>query len=191
MILGEAMANIEIYILDSNNNILPEGEPGDIYSSGINSPLKYLSKHNEDKILKNSFNSQKLFSRLCKTGDCGIIKDGLVFFLGRSDSVVKIRGIRVDLAEIEQAANLIEDVKKCVVLCYKPEGINQTILAFVSTTGKISGQEIEEILKTKLPSHMIPAVLCIETFPLLISGKVDRQMLLKKYEENKIENRNY
>lgn len=60
--------------------------------------------------------------------------------------------------------------------------MNQALLAFVKTNALISEHQIENILKTKLTSYMIPQVIFVENIPLLVNGKIDRQALLKTYE---------
>lgn len=67
-------------------------------------------------------------------------------------------------------------------MCYKPGELNQALLAFILTKSHISENQIEAILKTKLAPYMVPQVIIIESIPLLVNGKVDRQILLKSYE---------
>lgn len=75
-------------------------------------------------------------------------------------------------------------MEKAIVLCYKPGELNQTLLAFVVTKKAISEAEIEARVLEKLPEYMVPQVVLIESMPLLVNGKVDRQALLKNYENN-------
>lgn len=69
-----------------------------------------------------------------------------------------------------------------MVLCYKPGEINQALLAFVTTKNLLSEHQIEVALRDKLTSYMIPQVILVENIPLLVNGKIDRQALLKMYE---------
>lgn len=122
-----------------------------------------------------------------------------MLYEGRTDSQVKIRGHRVDLSEVEKAVASVEGVRlftsdffwklkwllkveKAVVLCYKPGEINQALLAFVTTKNLLSEHQIEVALRDKLTSYMIPQVILLENIPLLVNGKIDRQALLKMYE---------
>lgn len=73
-------------------------------------------------------------------------------------------------------------VDKGVVLCYKPGEINQALLAFVTTNDRMNENQIENILREKLASYMVPQVIIQESIPLLVNGKTDRQALLKSYE---------
>lgn len=73
-------------------------------------------------------------------------------------------------------------MEKAVVLCYKPGEIHQALLAFATTESYLTEHKIEDMLKQKLTAYMVPQVILIESIPLLVNGKVDRQALLKFYE---------
>lgn len=68
------------------------------------------------------------------------------------------------------------------MLCYKPGEIGQALLAFVLTGSNLNESEIDAVHKKKLVPYMVPQVILIESVPLLVNGKVDRQTLLKSYE---------
>lgn len=78
----------------------------------------------------------------------------------------------------------IDDVDKGIVLCYHVGKIDQTILAFaaVKSSATLHEMQIENSLRQKLPEYMTPQVIVIESVPLLVNGKIDRQTLLKMYE---------
>lgn len=65
------------------------------------------------------------YSRLYRTGDYGSIVKGVILYEGRTDSQVKVRGHRVDLAEIDAALNKIKGIDKTAVLCYRPGEVDQ------------------------------------------------------------------
>lgn len=125
------------------------------------------------------------YSRMYQTGDyASVQKGGIIQYEGRTDSQVKIRGHRVDLSEIEKNLMEIDGVKKGIVLCYHAGQMDQAILAFASTesTSHLHEMQIENILRNKLPEYMTPQVMIIDEVPLLVNGKIDRQSLLKSYE---------
>lgn len=98
---------------------------------------------------------------------------------------MKIRGHRVDLTEIEKNLIDIDGVEKGIVLCYHAGQMDQAILAFASiksSSSSLHELQIEKILRDKLPEYMTPQVIILEHIPLLVNGKVDRQTLLKMYE---------
>lgn len=120
-----------------------------------------------------------------RTGDyASVQKGGVIHYEGRTDSQVKIRGHRVDLSEIEKHVNEIDGVKKGIILCYHAGQMDQAVLAFVSVdnTSLLHELQIEKILRNKIPEYMTPQVILIDHIPLLVNGKVDRQTLLKLYE---------
>lgn len=115
-------------------------------------------------------------------------KGGAIQYEGRTDSQIKIRGHRVDLSEVERHLfGLDALVDKGMVLCYRAGEIDQALLAFVTVhppaVGSMpTGMQIEAALGGKLADYMIPQVMVVESIPLLVNGKVDRQALLKTYE---------
>lgn len=120
-----------------------------------------------------------------RTGDyASVQKGGVIHYEGRTDSQVKIRGHRVDLSEIEKNLVEISGVKKGIVLCYHVGQMDQAILAFASVdpAAHLHELQIEKILRNKLPEYMTPQVIIIDQVPLLVNGKIDRQTLLKMYE---------
>lgn len=121
-----------------------------------------------------------------RTGDfASVLKGGIIQYEGRTDSQIKIRGHRVDLAEIEKNLFGLDDVDKGIVLCYRSGEVDQALLAFVTVRAGSKVQQglaVEQALGNKLADYMIPQVIVIDSVPLLVNGKVDRQALLKMYE---------
>lgn len=120
-----------------------------------------------------------------QTGDfASVQKGGIVHYEGRTDSQVKIRGHRVDLSEIEKNLLEIKGVQKGVVLCYHAGQMDQAILAFASVDAEshLHELQIEKYLRNKLPEYMTPQVIIVDQVPLLVNQKIDRQKLLKMYE---------
>lgn len=114
-----------------------------------------------------------------------MLKGGAIQYEGRTDSQIKIRGHRVDLSEVERHLFAIQAVDKGLVLCYHAGEIDQALLAFVTVAdgaGSLTGLQIESSLGTKLADYMVPQVIVVDTIPLLVNGKVDRQTLLRMYE---------
>lgn len=100
-----------------------------------------------------------------------------------------MRGNRVDTIEIEKIVLSLKEVDKAVVLCYHPGQRDQAILSFVVPKNALGScadkrTEIENILVTQLIEYQLPQVIVIKLMPLLPNGKVDRQTLIKIYENN-------
>ncbi|MGZ6550830.1 MAG: condensation domain-containing protein, partial [Tumebacillaceae bacterium] len=116
-----------------------------------------------------------------KTGDRGRYRaDGSIDFLGREDNQVKIRGIRVELGEIENVLAQHQAVKEALILAHTfAEGDKRLVAYVVPETGmEITGDALQSDLKTKLPEYMVPALyILLDVFPLNANGKVDRRSL--------------
>ena len=189
--IGKPLANLNLYILDSEMKLLPIGAPGEICVSGIGVGAGYWK--NEEKtsysFVPNPFtdarknlpeNRQDL---IYKTGDLGRwLSNGNMEFLGRIDHQVKIRGFRVEIGEIETFLGQHPNVRENVVVVYEEEVDNKVLVAYVVAKTKPvpSISELRSFLKEKLPDHMIPSFLVmLDNLPLAPSGKVDRKALPK------------
>lgn len=156
---------------------------GELYVAGLNLAAGYVNGRDPNKFIDNPLAIDFNYTKLYATGDYASYVKNTLFYEGRTDSQIKIRGHRVDLSEVENAVNSINGVDKAVVLCYRPGEIDQALLAFTTTKNHLVNEyRIEDELKEKLTSYMIPQVVIIESIPLLVNGKVDRQGLLKMYE---------
>ncbi|MFN6571980.1 amino acid adenylation domain-containing protein [Dendronalium sp. ChiSLP03b] len=189
--IGKPLANLNIYVLDGQMQLLPIGAPGEICVSGIGVGAGYWK--NEEKtnlsFVPNPFSeaSHKLPPNrrdlIYKTGDLGRwLFDGNLEFLGRIDHQVKIRGFRVELGEIETFLNQHPNVRENVVIVHEDELGHLLLVAYVvaKTEPVPSISELRNFLKEKLPDHMLPsAFVMLENLPLAPSGKVDRKALPK------------
>ncbi|KAL3269027.1 hypothetical protein HHI36_008110 [Cryptolaemus montrouzieri] len=180
--IGLPVDNTIIYLLDTEFRPVKAGEIGELYVSGLNLASGYINGRDPEKFLDNPLAIDPTFAKLYRTGDFARLEKGTLMYEGRTDTQVKIRGHRIDLTEVEKAVSTIEEVDKAVVLCYKPGEINQALLAFVTTSQLVGESWIEASLRKKLTSYMIPQVILVESIPLLVNGKIDRQALLKFYE---------
>ncbi|CAH1976278.1 unnamed protein product [Acanthoscelides obtectus] len=180
--IGVPIDNTAIYLLDQQFRPVKSGDVGELHVSGLNLAAGYVAGRDPDKFVENPLAVDPAHAKLYRTGDFARIEKGILIYEGRTDSQVKVRGHRVDLSEVEKAVAAIEGIEKAVVLCYNPGEMNQSLLAFVTTNTLMSEHQIEAILKEKLTSYMVPQVILLESIPLLVNGKTDRQALLKLYE---------
>lgn len=114
------------------------------------------------------------------TGDLGTyLPDGSVDYLGRADSQVKIRGHRVELAEIENTIARHPRICQCVVLALNEHGATKLVACCVARQA-VSSAELRDALGGQLPDYMVPAQwLFLESVPLTPNGKVDRRALTR------------
>uniref|UniRef100_A0A182JJ91 AMP-dependent synthetase/ligase domain-containing protein n=1 Tax=Anopheles atroparvus TaxID=41427 RepID=A0A182JJ91_ANOAO len=183
--IGYPLSNTVIYILGPNLHPVQVEEIGELYVSGLNLAEGYVNGRDRDRFVANPLSIDPSFARLYRTGDYASVSKGCVYYQGRTDSQIKIRGHRVDLSEVE--ANLLgmPGIDKGIVLCYRAGEIDQALLGFVTLEPKSrfqTGLQVEGALADKLAHYMIPQVILLESIPLLVNGKIDRQALLKMYE---------
>ncbi|HKV95707.1 MAG TPA: amino acid adenylation domain-containing protein, partial [Candidatus Angelobacter sp.] len=117
--------------------------------------------------------------RLYRTGDLmRWRKDGTLEFVGRNDDQVKVRGFRIELAEIEAILEQQSGVQGCVVVAKAGTNGSKRLVAYV--VGERDHEELRRDLKGKLPAYMVPSVFVhLDELPLSSTGKVDRQALKK------------
>nr|VFK35220.1 MAG: amino acid adenylation domain-containing protein [Candidatus Kentron sp. MB]VFK77175.1 MAG: amino acid adenylation domain-containing protein [Candidatus Kentron sp. MB] len=129
--IGEPITNTQFYILDSNLEPVPIGEPGELHISGMCLARGYLKRPEltAEKFIPNPFESG---ARLYKTGDLARYRqDGSIEFLGRLDHQVKIRGYRIELGEIETVLNRHPDVRQAVVTARKDAPDHKRLVAYL------------------------------------------------------------
>jgi amino acid adenylation domain-containing protein/thioester reductase-like protein len=184
MLIGKAMPNVQLYILDKCLAPVPIGVAGEIYVGGIGVGRGYLNdpRRTAEVFIPDPF-SPEPGQRLYKTGDLGRYRpDGAIEFLGRVDYMVKIRGFRIEMGEIEAALARHPAVREAVVLArttaQKPD--DKYLAAYVApeTWPGPSLGELRAFLKDHLPEYMVPAVFVpLEILPLTPNGKINRQAL--------------
>ncbi|WP_427156903.1 amino acid adenylation domain-containing protein [Aliinostoc sp. HNIBRCY26] len=187
--IGQPLTNLNIYILDREMRLVPIGFPGEICVSGIGVGDGYWQNPEKTKssFIPNPFPSstKKLPEGnpdlMYKTGDLGRwLPDGNIEFLGRIDNQVKIRGFRVELEEIEAMLRQHSSVRETVVIVREDNG-DKRLVAYVVPQAESSADlvsELRQILKQRLPQHMMPsALMLLDDLPLAPSGKIDRRAL--------------
>jgi amino acid adenylation domain-containing protein len=182
--IGRPIANVELYVLDSHLQPVPAGLPGDLYIGGEGLARGYhgLPALTAEKFLPHPF-SHRLGQRLYRTGDRVRRRlDGNLEFLGRCDDQIKIRGFRVELAEIEYHARRHPDVKEARVFLETSAPAAQLVGYVVPRVmGSLGVQELRGFLTDHVPEYMVPSRwVFLDVFPLTPHGKIDRQALLAK-----------
>lgn len=121
-----------------------------------------------------------------KTGDVGYITGGLVFYLGRNDSQVKLNGYRIELDEISNVLLNHPNIKNAAVIPLTSKNVTKKIICFVIVSDASVFSDIRQDLKyylmNHLPAYMIPSEFVIrESFPLNSNYKTDKKALLEEY----------
>ena len=179
--IGNAIPYYKIYLLDNNENLVPVGVEGEIYIGGDGVANGYIEDKNQtnERFLANPFHNGKYY----KTGDIATYgEDYKIYFKGRKDDQVKVRGHRIELGEIEHALNSVHLNTEWVALPIKDEKSSQTQIVAYHTGERLDDSNINQSLINFLPNYMIPSdYVQIEAMPLLPNSKIDRKELRKKY----------
>lgn len=179
--LGRPVINTGLYILDAHLQPVPAGVPGELFLGGTCLAHGYLKRPDltAERFIPNPF-SARPGSRMYKTGDLArYLSGGDVEFLGRNDFQVKIRGMRVELGEIEVELKRHPAVREAAVILAK-EGGESRLVAYVALQPEqtMSSRQMREFLHERLPEHMLPSsFVVLDAFPLTPSGKIDRLAL--------------
>ncbi len=179
--IGKPIDNTEIFIVNSNNEILPSNIEGELVICGVNVSRGYL---NRPEITKERFISFKKLDgetvMAYKTGDYALIDSGgEIIFKGRIDGQIKLRGNRIELADIESVLIKFKGIGECACVLKDKDKESAHIIAFIKTNEIIDNNELNNFLSHSLPSYMIPSkYVAIEHFPLSANGKLDRNKLL-------------
>lgn len=174
--IGRAISNSTVYIVSSNGKIQPKGVPGELWVGGDGVSKGYLNRKDltREKFIPNPFGKGKVY----KTGDLvRLLPDGNIEFIGRIDNQVKIRGFRVEISEIENVVKQYPGVSKFYTLVKEVNG-SKILITYFTADRKINIQDMILYLQERLPLYMIPqGIMQLETLPLTINGKVDKQQL--------------
>lgn len=108
--VGHPLDNTIIYLFDKDFRLVKAGDVGELFVSGLNLAAGYVNGREPEKFLDNPLAIDPSYEKIYRTGDFAKIECGVLVYEGRTDSQVKIRGHRVDLAEVERAVNSIEGV---------------------------------------------------------------------------------
>ncbi|MBD0257059.1 MAG: amino acid adenylation domain-containing protein, partial [Cytophagales bacterium] len=176
--IGKPVQNAAIYLLDSSLQPVAAGVEGEICISGPVLARGYL---NRPELTGLSFidNPFAAGEKLYRTGDLARrINDQSIVFCGRADNQLKIRGYRVEPAEIEQALLAHEGVREVVVMAGRDEQEAWYVLAYFVADPAVTPRDLREALARKVPGYMVPNYFIpLASVPLTAHGKVDTRAL--------------
>jgi non-ribosomal peptide synthetase-like protein len=182
--IGKPLVNYSAHILDSNQQMVPIGVAGELCIGGLSLAEGYINNPilTDVKFITPGFQVNPNFpKRIYRSGDLVCYnKEGEIKFLGRIDSQVKLRGFRIELAEIESQLLKNEAVKNCALTVMKdPNGLDHLIAYVAIAEGKrFDPSATRKELRSKLAPYMVPSRFeIINEIPLLSSGKIDRKRL--------------
>lgn len=181
--IGTPIDHVQVSIMDEDLKPVPYDTLGEICVWGACLSSGYVSH----EMPQNPFCAHPFIpgEQLYRTGDYGkLMPNGQIIYWGRKDARVKIRGYRIELAEIEYALAQIEGIKQACVLAKEivlETGTHSYLVGYYRIDEGVKGvsqEVIQHCLSQVLPEYMVPRVLVqLESFPLTISGKVDKLAL--------------
>jgi amino acid adenylation domain-containing protein len=180
--IGRPIANTDIYVVDPDGKLVPFGVPGELWVGGAGVASGYLNQPGltAERFVPDPFSPDPA-ARVYRTGDrVRYLGDGAVEFLGRLDRQVKVRGFRVELAEIEAVLRGHPSVRQAAVTAATDNGATTRLAGYyVAAEGcRLAPDEVRRFLKEHLPEHMTPATLtALECLPLTANGKIDERAL--------------
>ncbi len=192
--IGAPDPHVRAYVLDERLGLVPPGTPGELYLGGEGLARGYLGQPGltAGRFVADPFGPPG--SRLYRTGDRARWNSaGLLEFLGRVDDQIKLRGFRIEPAEIEAALEAHPDVGRAVVVA-RDDGVVRLVGYVTLASGRAPGGALPPLdppvaadvdpaalrawLADRMPSYMVPAaVVVLDAFPLTPNNKIDRAAL--------------
>ncbi len=181
--IGRPIANTQIYLLDAAMEPVPAGVEGELYIGGVQLARGY---HRRPDLTAECFVPDPFGApggRLYRTGDLARWRtDGAIEYLGRTDHQVKIRGLRIELGEVEAALLTHPAVRETVVVAREEvagEGAgDKRLVAYLATKSAMTAEALRAHVQSSLPDYMTPsAFVFLDALPLSANGKVDRKAL--------------
>ncbi|HET7872346.1 MAG TPA: thioesterase domain-containing protein [Terriglobales bacterium] len=175
---GYDVPDMEVLVLGEDGQPVGTGEVGEIVVRSRYLAVGYWQKPEETKA---AFAPDSAGSdlRSFRTGDIGrVLPDGALVHLGRKGSRVKIRGNRVELAEVEAALLTVPGVRQAVVAAQEDERGNRVLVAYVVPTAKDATAPVvlRRALRERLPRYMVPSLfILLDELPVTPQGKIDRR----------------
>ncbi|NWC47356.1 amino acid adenylation domain-containing protein [Pseudomonas sp. IPO3747] len=170
--IGRPVANASTYLLDAQLRPVPVGVAGELYVGGSGVARGYLNRADltAERFLQDPFNPGRMY----RTGDLARwLPDGNIEYLGRNDDQVKVRGVRVELGEIESRLAAVEGVGEAVVLVREGR-----LLAWFTENYPLAIETLRSQLQAQLPDALVPvAYIKLDALPLTANGKLDRKAL--------------
>jgi len=180
--IGHPIANTQIYLLDAAQQPVPPSVAGELYIGGANVARGYWRRPDltAERFVPDPF-SRLPGERLYRTGDLARwLPDGAIEYMGRNDFQVKLRGVRIDLGEIEQQLTRLAGVQAAVVVAREDVPGEPRLVAYVVSTADDAAPDEawRTALAARLPAALVPvAFVRLDTLPLTPNGKLDRKAL--------------
>ncbi|MGC4761774.1 amino acid adenylation domain-containing protein [Micromonospora sp. DT46] len=178
--IGRPLFDAEVFLLDDSGAPVSPGEPGELLFTTPGMALGYVNQPEltHERFVERVLDGRRL--RLYRTGDnARQLPDGRLEFVGRHDRQIKIRGYRVEPAEVEQRLTAHHAVLGAVVALHTlAAGAERLVAYYVSDDDKCTARALRQWCANALPMHMVPSrYVRVAQIPLTANGKADRRAL--------------
>ncbi|MEV0644084.1 amino acid adenylation domain-containing protein [Phytomonospora sp. NPDC050363] len=176
--LGRPFDNNDVAVIDEYWRTLPVGVPGELAIGGVGLARGYL---NDPARTAAAFvpHPHQPGERLYRTGDQGRMHDdGSLEFMDRRDHQVKIRGVRIELGEVESVLRQHPAVADTAVIAWQATPTDKRLAAYVVLDDTATAADVREFAREHLPVYAVPSsIAAVSSLPRLASGKLDRKSL--------------
>ncbi|AKJ01545.1 amino acid adenylation domain-containing protein [Archangium gephyra] len=179
--IGRPKANMEAYVLDEALRPVPQGVLGELFIGGTGVARGYLHRPEltAERFVPNPFSATP-GARLYRTGD--LVRrtpEGLLEFVTRADFQVKVRGMRVEVGEVEAALHALPQVRSAAIsVRERTPGDTYLVAHVVPASDEVSEASLLKALENELPGYMVPSRAVLQpSLPLTNTGKVDYKVL--------------
>ena len=169
--IGTPNGNVRVYVVDKDNQILPDGETGELVIAGLGVGRGYVNLPEKTAAAFIDLNGERAY----KTGDLAkITPDEEIEFFGRMDNQIKLRGLRIELGEIEEVINSFDGIVTSITVPVE----NKYLCCYFMADRKIDEKELSAYAAGSLAHYMVPDIFIqLDKMPLTQNGKIDKKAL--------------
>ncbi|MCP3059808.1 non-ribosomal peptide synthase/polyketide synthase [Myxococcus sp. K38C18041901] len=177
--IGRPLPGTRCKVLDSTLRPVPPGALGELFIGGVSVAHGYTGRPMETAARFVPDPEGPAGARMYATGDLARMgAEGTLSFHGREDAQVKVRGHRIELAEVEAALKQVTGARDVVAVVREDVPGDKRLVGYVVADTPLDVVEVKRGVKTKLPEYMVPSLLvALEDLPLTPNAKVDRKAL--------------
>ncbi|WP_155593734.1 non-ribosomal peptide synthetase [Lysinibacillus cavernae] len=178
--IGRPIANYEMYVINADNQLCPVYETGELCIAGAGLAAGYLHQPTKtaEVFVPHLFKPEQ---KMYRTGDLvRLLPSGVIEFVGRKDSQIKVRGFRIELGEIETVLSNHSSIQEVVIIAKRMSDGNNHLFAYFTVANGMQLEEdvLRDYLANLLPDYMVPErFIELPEMPLSPTGKINRKQL--------------
>ena len=176
--IGRPVWNTTAHVLDDRLRPVPPGVVGELYLGGVQLARGYLGRADltAQRFVADPYGHDG--DRLYRTGDLVRRRDGVLEYVGRTDEQVKLRGVRIELGELEAVLAADDGVARCAVVLREDAGEGRLVAYVVPANGGVAVSALRRHMAAFVPDQLVPsAFVVMDVLPLSPNGKLDRAAL--------------